>query len=195
MRDRTFRRLRGQAAVRRTTRSLRGQAAVRRTPFSTRSLRGQAAVEYLTTYGWALLALVIVLAVLVSTGIFSPSYLVAEECSFGNNLKCDATVFNEGPTTIVHFNLFNGLPYKVNVVSVQLQTTDGIRVEGFADDIGLDSGEKNPYEGTMAEQIPTGAVKRFSGNITYVSCAPELGPVCSTVEHTLSGRMTAKVIE
>ncbi|MFH0737527.1 MAG: hypothetical protein V1827_02430 [Candidatus Micrarchaeota archaeon] len=179
----------------RTSGRLRGQAAVKRTPFSTRSLRGQAAVEYLTTYGWALLALVIVIAILVSTGIFSPSYLVAEECSFGNNLKCEAAVFNSGPVTDVRFSLFNGLPYKVKVVSVNLQTAEGISVDGFPQNIELDSGEKFLYEGTTSEQIPTGAVKRFSGNITYVSCASELGPECSTVEHPLSGRMTARVIE
>lgn len=37
--------------------------------FSARVLRGQAAMEYLMTYGWALLALVVVLAALIYLGV------------------------------------------------------------------------------------------------------------------------------
>lgn len=39
--------------------------------FSRRDRKGQSAIEYLTTYGWALLAIVIVGAVLMQMGVFS----------------------------------------------------------------------------------------------------------------------------
>lgn len=39
--------------------------------FSRRTRKGQSAIEYLTTYGWALLAIVIVGAVLMQMGVFS----------------------------------------------------------------------------------------------------------------------------
>jgi hypothetical protein len=39
--------------------------------FSRRNRKGQSAIEYLTTYGWALLAIVIVGAVLMQMGVFS----------------------------------------------------------------------------------------------------------------------------
>lgn len=39
--------------------------------FATTARKGQSAIEYLTTYGWALLAIVIVGAVLMQMGIFS----------------------------------------------------------------------------------------------------------------------------
>ena len=158
-------------------------------------MKGQAAIEYLTTYGWAILALVIVLAVLISTGIFSPSYLVSEECSFGNNLKCDAAVFNQGASTQVRMEVFNGFPYEVRLVSVRLQTQEGIAVSSLDADVNIPSGGKHLYEGVTSEQLPAGTMKRFVGNITYVSCAPELGPDCSDAEHTMTGRMTAKVLE
>ena len=46
-------------------------------------MRGQATIEYLMTYGWAILALIIVLGVLVFSGLLSPTYLISEECNFG----------------------------------------------------------------------------------------------------------------
>ncbi len=40
------------------------------------------------------------------------------------------------------------------------------------------------------------AVKRFSGSITYVSCAPEINATgCSTLEHTITGRVVGRVLE
>lgn len=158
-------------------------------------MRGQAAVEYLTTYGWAILALVIVLGVLVSTGVFSPSYLVAEECNFGNTLKCDVALFNEAGTTTMKMRVFNGFPYKVKINSFYLQGNDGTQMSGFATDVELESGAEYVYEAdVVGSQLAEESMKRFSGNITYVSCAPELGPTCSTVEHPISGRVTARVI-
>ncbi|MFH0884514.1 MAG: hypothetical protein V1861_02280, partial [Candidatus Micrarchaeota archaeon] len=170
-----------------------GQAAVERTPFSAR--RGQAAVEYLMTYGWVVLALVIVIGVLFSTGIFSPSYMVTEECNFGNNLKCSATLFNEGGDTKIILNVFNGFPYKVKVTEVALATQDGKQqFIGFDTDINISSGENVSFRADLTPALPEGTSKRFVGNLTYVSCAPELGTGCSSVEHLSSGRITSTVI-
>lgn len=158
-------------------------------------MRGQAAVEYLTTYGWAILALVIVLGVLVSTGVFSPSYLVNEECSFGNTLKCDVALFNQAGATTMKVRFFNGFPYKVNIKDLQLQGNDGTQLTAFPTDIPLESGSDYTFEAdVLGSQLPADSLKRFTGNLTYVSCAPELGPTCSTVEHTITGRVTARVI-
>lgn len=158
-------------------------------------MKGQAAVEYLTTYGWAILALVIALAVLVSTGIFSPSYLVAEECSFGNSLKCDVALFNQAGATSMHVRFFNGFPYKVRITELQITGNDGTELTGFVPNIELESGAEYTYEAdVIGAQIAPDTLKRFSGNLTYVSCAPELGPSCSTVSHSITGRVSARVI-
>ena len=158
-------------------------------------MKGQAAIEYLTTYGWALLALVIVIAVLVSTGIFSPNYLVSEECSFGNNLMCDAALFNQGGATVMRLRVFNGFPYKIRLTGVSLQGGDGTQLSSFASEVELESGAAYIYEAeVLGPQLQEDSVKRFSGSMSYVSCAPELGPDCSTVEHSLAGRVTSRVI-
>jgi hypothetical protein len=50
--------------------------------------KGQAMMEYLVTYGWALLALLIVVAVLLSSGVFSPNSFATQECTFQPDLPC-----------------------------------------------------------------------------------------------------------
>jgi len=158
--------------------------------------KGQAAVEYLMTYGWVLLVLVIVIGALFATGVFSPGYMVAEECNFGSSLKCTATLFNEGGHTRIILSFFNGYPYKVRINDVALQTQDGDQqFTGFASNVNLTSGANATFEADLGgSPIPEGAVKRFIGNLTYVSCAPELGNDCSSVEHAASGRVTGRII-
>ena len=159
--------------------------------------KGQAAVEFLTTYGWAILALILVLGVLVSSGLLSPNYLLSEECSFGTNLPCNTALFNEGSDTKIMINVTNGFPYQIRIVRFQLVTTDGSQTfSGFDIDANVGSGAGKLYTGTLTRpQAPKGSVKKFAGNITYISCAPELGPGCSGGEHVLNGRVTAKVLE
>ncbi len=159
-------------------------------------MKGQAAIEYLMTYGWAILALLIVSAVLLTSGILSPSYLVSEECSFGNNLPCNFAIYNPGSSTRLEMNIFNGYPYKIMIKEIHIQTTDGIQsFSGFDTNVEILSGANHVYSADLSgPEVPDGSAKRFVGNLTYVSCAPEIGPTCSTSEHVISGRVVGRII-
>lgn len=174
----------------------KGQAAAERTPFSARHLRGQAAVEYLTTYGWAILVLIIVLAILVSSGMLSPNYLVSEECNFGTNIPCQFALYNEGDQTRIGLKLFNGFPYRIKIRSLDLQLQDGTAFfDGFGSDLELESGASYQFNGTLSPALAENTIKRFSGNLTYVSCAPEINATgCSLFEHTITGRVVGRVL-
>lgn len=51
--------------------------------------RGQSALEYLVTYGWAILAIVIIAGVLWYFGIFNPSkYVEEKQCGGGTRFQC-----------------------------------------------------------------------------------------------------------
>lgn len=56
------------------------------------SRKGQSAIEYLTTYGWALLAIIIVGAVLVNMGVFSQCQTTTPRFS-GQNVAIDSWSF------------------------------------------------------------------------------------------------------
>ncbi len=90
----------------------RGQAAiVQPCGSAARSLRAQAAMEYLMTYGWAILVIVIVLAILA---FFLPNLTkIPETCQFTQpGFSCSenpAVVFNSSTKQVsASFNLQNG---------------------------------------------------------------------------------------
>jgi hypothetical protein len=162
--------------------------------------KGQAAVEYITTYGWALLALLIVIVALFESGFLTPNYLVSEECSFGTNFQCGMAMFNEGGATKVSMAVFNGYPYKINITGIDIRTQDGSQsVTGLISPGLVNSGARATVLGTLGgAALPDGSVKRFYGNITFTQCAPELsepGKECSSIENTVAGRIVAKVIK
>ena len=140
--------------------------------------KGQAAVEYLTTYGWAIFALMLVLGVLFYSGILSPTYLVSEECSFGNNLGCEFALFNEGGATKISLKIHNGFPDKILIKDLEIITPDGSQqFSGFGGYGEVDSGASTEFQGTLGSpMLQENTVKRFSANMTYSSCAPALGP-------------------
>lgn len=159
--------------------------------------KGQAAVEYLTTYGWAILVLVILVAVLLSSGILSPSMALSEECTFGSNVPCEFALFNDGGTTKISLRLFNGFAYKIRIDSIDLKSDTGAKftwAEG-AVPLVLESGDNVTLTGDFASLLGEGTVQKFSGNLTYVSCAPEIGRDCNEGSpHSVTGRVTGKVL-
>src|SRR3989338_11413651 len=50
--------------------------------------RGQAALEFLMTYGWAFLVVLVVLGTLTYFGILNPSFLLPEKCQLQLGLYC-----------------------------------------------------------------------------------------------------------
>ncbi|MFA6036007.1 MAG: hypothetical protein WC759_03545 [Candidatus Micrarchaeia archaeon] len=59
--------------------------------------KGQAAIEFLTTYGWALLVIAIVLVALSWLGVFSPQNIIQEHCSFPvGTLGCNEVLIVKG---------------------------------------------------------------------------------------------------
>jgi len=65
--------------------------------------KGQTALEYLVTYGWAILAIVIIAGVLWYFGVFNPSRFVEERtCGGSTRFAClDYKVDTAGTLTIV----------------------------------------------------------------------------------------------
>lgn len=70
--------------------------------------RGQAALEYLVTYGWAFLVILIVIGGLAYFGFLSPSKFLPDRCELGQQLECvDWEVIANSPdTNDGHLNLY-----------------------------------------------------------------------------------------
>jgi len=182
--------------------SLKGQAAIwcpKKTD-TARSLRGQAAIEYLMTYGWAILALVIIIAVLLASGAANPNFFVTEKCDLGSNLPCQAGIVNKGQESRLYLEVSNGFAYGIMIKKIEV-----FSMADFSKKITLippqeiiQSGNPISQEEKLDEFLPENAVARLYANVTYVSCAPEVADLpdseCSSEEHTIVGGITAKAI-
>ena len=182
--------------------SVRGQAAIELPAATAGVLRGQAAMEYLVTYGWALLALFIVIALLISSGAFSASSYAVQECTFQPDLPCPSFMLYKStsgaPNTTLQFSLANGLGFPINITNVTYTAT------------GLGDQGRNTYTGNRP--VPSGVIpsgqrmnftQNFSGSaqpqirdfktiyvsITYSNCK---GGTCRS-NYTTSGRISTLI--
>ncbi len=51
--------------------------------------KGQAALEFLATYGWAFLVILVMIGALAYFGVLDPSRYISESCGFGAELPCE----------------------------------------------------------------------------------------------------------
>lgn len=163
--------------------------------FVGRNLKGQIAIEYLTTYGWAILLLIIVIAVLVSS--FSSSYLVAEQCNIDkSNLPCNSQVYNDNDDLGVAFEVINGFGYPIKIIEVNVTDKDGDS-EVLSPDAILKPGESFIIEAIFhnkAKQV--NSLISFNIKLTYQSCAHEINPDCTDPNigvHVKTGKIVGKV--
>ncbi len=76
--------------------------------------RGQAAIEFLLTYGWAILGAMIAIGALSYFGIFNTQRYVNDVCYFGDQITCeDYIIYNDGTIGLVLRNNF-GVDIDIN---------------------------------------------------------------------------------
>ncbi|MEM4634216.1 MAG: hypothetical protein QW275_03615 [Candidatus Anstonellaceae archaeon] len=166
--------------------------------------KAQAAMEYLVTYGWALLALFIVVAFLISSGAFSTSAFSVQECIFQPDLPCTSFIlYKDGSggasQTKLRFTLVNGLGFPMNISNVTYTTSD-LGESGRKDWVGaipspqyVPSGMRSNFSIDFPgpKQPHARQFKTIFVNLSYYSCRnlPCSGP------YTTSGRISAIVEE
>jgi hypothetical protein len=84
--------------------------------------RGQAALEFLMTYGWAILVVLVAIGALAYFGVLRPERLLPEKCviATGSGLYCDD--YSASGTTLT-LRLKNLLPDNVNVTAISVTIT------------------------------------------------------------------------
>ena len=78
-------------------------------------VRGQSAIEYLTTYGWAILILLVVIAALFWLGVINPTSVLQSSCFFPADLSCRAYIINTDGYVALDLGQSTGHP--INVTS------------------------------------------------------------------------------
>ncbi|MGV8171409.1 MAG: hypothetical protein ACP5OA_01820 [Candidatus Woesearchaeota archaeon] len=81
--------------------------------------RGQAAVEFLVTYGWAILAAMITIGVLSYFGIFNTGRYVNDACTFGDQMMCDDFAAYQNGTVKVRLRNNLGVDIDINATMIK----------------------------------------------------------------------------
>ena len=156
-------------------------------------LRLQSAMEYLTTYGWALLIMAIVLAAMFALGVFNPGQFAGQECLVPAGFSC-----------LSYFIANNG----VLTLNLQQSTTSGLNVTGYncstnsttvkiipippASQVYMAIGSN--YTFTMKCYLSSGGVANslISGTLFTGSIGMNYTEMQTGFPHTIYGRIAAR---
>jgi uncharacterized protein (UPF0333 family) len=142
--------------------------------------RAQAAMEFLMTYGWAILVVLAAIGALAYFGVLSPDRFLPEKCTLPSGVAClDFT----GSTSTVTLVIQNSAGFDMQNVSVYVNSTTA----NFActeTDTTMTDGEKETYSCTGLS-LSSG---KFKGtlNIQYVNTQTSL-------QHTKAGELILKI--
>jgi hypothetical protein len=142
--------------------------------------KGQAAMEFLMTYGWAILVVLVAIGALAYFGVLNPGRFLPSSCTVAPGIGCD--------------------DFKVSAATVQLVLRNGLGDDLTA--VGVDIGSCTASSGATWNN---GDVLGGSGGITLAGCTngaagsrfKETVTVTYTgssgISHSVAGEVTARV--
>ena len=167
---------------------------------------GQAAAEYIATYGWALLAVFIVLTVILASGIFNASHFASEECTLQPNIACSGYYMTKTKANEIEvgMTITNMLGYPIYLHNYSM-VYDSARYN--CDDFAtcganayIAAGEKLAIKKTIGPVEPPASPKKIGLEIGFRNCqdfnsTPAGQQACGTASddayplHTTWGRL------
>ncbi len=148
--------------------------------------RGQAAMEFLMTYGWAILVVLVVIGALAYFGVLSPDTLLPEKCTLPVMLNCKDWRVDKTASTIA-LTIQNGAGRDLNVYRVNV-SGDTIAANGCIDStfVTLRNGNSMTSNHASCTYTNKGRSKdRYKIVITYSNAD-------SSTNHTVDGELLAK---
>ena len=141
--------------------------------------RGQAATEFIMTYGWAILVVIVAIGALAYFGVLSPDQFLPEKCIFPPGLAC---IDFKVTTTQTQMYIQNTMGYDVIINSVNLSDKPNCVYSG---NYPLNNGDNNLFT-INCNSSSTGSKFKTDVRVTYLSTA-------SNVTHVKIGNIIAKV--
>ena len=141
--------------------------------------KAQAAMEFLMTYGWAILVVLVAIAALAYFGVLNPGRFLPESCTIGAGVACqDFKVTAAGAGTII---VRNGMGSALTVASLTLGGVAATEnpVATIAD------GATQTFNFTGLTAGTAGA--KYKGDLTFAYTQEG-----STLTHSKTGTLTAK---
>ncbi len=142
--------------------------------------KGQAALEFLTTYGWAFLIILVMIGALAYFGVLNPDRFVPERCKLSGEIECDAFSITEDSWRL---SVANNLGDEINITQIRIldpksgnavinssfTTGSQIKIAAFQKaDLG---NMGHNFSDADAGNIQAGEKKKFNLEITWFKTA------------------------
>ncbi len=128
--------------------------------------KGQASIEYLMTYGWAILVLAIVITVLFLNGFINPKGNVKQFCLLPPQIGCSNFIsYLKNNQNIVMLNLTNNLGYKAKICLTLTYKTKSTHEECK----NIEEGDSAIYTLKFKDLLPPkGDLAQYKITINYI---------------------------
>jgi hypothetical protein len=148
----------------------------------------QTSVEYLSTYAWAFLALIVTVAALSLFGVFDADTYVPEVCESGSQISCeDSILIIDGMSATMVLQLRNNFPRNINVTKVEL-TGDTLVGTGIPSYGVVEPGS------TIDVPISNGSVSLQEGEKYLVPYTIHFSREGGVTEYSTTGRATMRAL-
>jgi len=152
--------------------------------------KAQAAMEFLMTYGWAILVVLVAVGALAYFGVLNPGKFLPSSCTIGPGLSCGE--FKASTSNVVIY-VRNGLGKSINVSFYNLTTvgssqscTANITNVALAPSVILADGAQNSFTFACSSMGSVGDRFKATQTIMYTASGESLS-------HTMTGDITTKV--
>jgi hypothetical protein len=140
--------------------------------------KGQAAMEFLMTYGWAILVVLAAIGALAYFGVLSPEKFLPEKCVLAPGVDCTGFKVTPNEITLV---VRNGMGKDLTLNSVSVGPCNTTLTNAT-----FNSGKMQTLQMTGCSNGASG--DRFDGDVSIDYTEKDSG-----LEKTMSGSLTAKV--
>lgn len=132
--------------------------------------KGQAALEFLMTYGWAILVVLAAIAALAYFGVLSPDRFLPSKCTLSGGFSCTQYKIEADPTNgLVQFEVQNNLGVDAKNFTITVDMADCGGPSGVGGDVvtnstGIGNGKKTGLL-TFTCNDPLTSNDKFKGDV------------------------------
>ncbi|MBW2976227.1 hypothetical protein KY347_02155 [Candidatus Woesearchaeota archaeon] len=161
--------------------------------------KSQVALEFLTTYGWAILVILIMISALSYFGILSPSKLLPERCSFGSEFICEDFALDtlDNPKEgVFRLKLTNNIGETITIDSIVVESSGVAPLDcgTLPEDPGeWLTGNSETFVWSVCNYDAAGFTAEEKGKV-YVTVSYYLSASSSEYIHEVKGEIYATVI-
>lgn len=138
--------------------------------------KSQAALEFLMTYGWAILVVLVAVGALAYFGVLSPDKFLPAKCTLQSGLAC---IDHKATATQLQVRVTNSLGYDLTVTDLKAQQCTA--------QTGLSTSFANGASTTFTLTcVNSGSKYNGQFNISYTN-------VETTISHTNVGQITTRI--